>query len=171
MTTLLHPSQPLTAKTDIGPITLTLAHSEDAKALALVSWKAFDDDVNHGAPQKGGPPGYRSDKWQAKMMQAGEYYKVVTADGRIIGGAIIFPQANGVVVLGRIFIHPDVQRQGVGTAIMCLLETIYPATTRWRLDTLTWNKRNHAFYQKMGYTMIGTAGPDGALFEKVIPAK
>ncbi|MBX3061291.1 MAG: GNAT family N-acetyltransferase [Anaerolineae bacterium] len=171
VTTSLPPTQPLMAETGLGPITLERARSEDAKALALLSWKAFDDDVNYGAPQKGGPPGYRSDKWQAKIMQAGDYYKVVAANGRIIGGAIIFPQANGVVVLGRIFIQPEVQRQGVGAAVMCLLETLYPAATRWQLDTPTWNKRNHAFYQKMGYTIIGTAGPDGVLFEKVILAR
>ncbi len=171
VSTPLPHTQPLMAETGLGPITLERARPEDAKTLALLSWKAFDDDVNYGAPQKGGPPGYRSDKWQAKMMQAGDYYKVVVADGRIIGGAIVFPQANGVVVLGRIFIQPEVQRQGVGAAVMCLLETLYPAATRWRLDTPTWNKRNHAFYQKMGYTIIGTAGPDGVLFEKVIPAK
>ncbi len=166
VTTPLPPSQPLTADTGIGPITLERARLEDAKALALVSWKAFDDDVNYGGPQKGGPPGYRSDKWQAKMMQAGDYYKVVVGDGRIIGGAIVFPQSAGVMVLGRIFIHPDVQRQGVGAAIMYLLETLYPAATRWRLDTPTWNKRNHAFYQKMDYQIVGPAGPDGLLFEK-----
>lgn len=162
----LHPPPPLIAETGIGPIVLERARPEDAKALALVSWKAFDDDVNYGAPQKGGPPGYRSDKWQAKMMQAGDYYKVVVGDGRIIGGAIIFPQANGVVVLGRIFIQPEVQRQGVGTAVMHLLETACPTAVRWRLDTPTWNKRNHAFYQKMGYQIVGPAGPDGLLFEK-----
>ncbi|MBX3059128.1 MAG: GNAT family N-acetyltransferase [Anaerolineae bacterium] len=127
VTTSLPPTQPLMAETGLGPITLERARSEDAKALALLSWKAFDDDVNYGAPQKGGPPGYRSDKWQAKIMQAGDYYKVVAANGRIIGGAIIFPQANGVVVLGRIFIQPEVQRQGVVRPVMRLLETAYLA--------------------------------------------
>jgi GNAT superfamily N-acetyltransferase len=162
-------AQSLTAETGIGPITLERARPADAKALALVSWQAFDDDVNYGAPAKGGPPGYKSDRWQTKMMQAGDYYKIMVADGRVIGGAIVFPQNEGVVVLGRIFIHPDVQRQGVGAAAMCLLETLYLAARRWRLDTPTWNKRNHAFYQKMGYKISGPAGPDGVLFEKELP--
>jgi len=33
------------------------ARPEDAKALALVSWQAFDNDVNYGAPGPGGPEG------------------------------------------------------------------------------------------------------------------
>jgi len=43
----------------------------------MVSWRAFDDDVNYGAPGPGGPPGYKSDRWQSKMMKMGKYYKIV----------------------------------------------------------------------------------------------
>ena len=38
------------------------AKPEDAKALAMASGKAFDYDVNYGAPSAGGPPGYKSGK-------------------------------------------------------------------------------------------------------------
>jgi hypothetical protein len=37
------------------------ATPEDAEALALASWRAFDNDINYGAPGVGGPPGYKSD--------------------------------------------------------------------------------------------------------------
>lgn len=164
------PPQRLTSQTGIGPVCLEPARPEDAKALALVSWKAFDNDIHFGAPAKGGPPGYKSDRWQTQMMQAGDYYKVVGEHGRVLGGAIIFRQADGAITLGRIFIHPDVQHQGVGAAVIHLLETAHPDATLWRLDTPAWNKRNHAFYQKMGYKIVGKSGQDGILFEKKLKA-
>ncbi len=61
------------------------ATSEDAEPLALASWRAFDHDVNYGAPGVGGPPGYKSDRWQLRMMIAGDYYRILAND-RIIGG-------------------------------------------------------------------------------------
>jgi hypothetical protein len=87
------------------------AKPEDAKALALASWRAFDGDVNYGAPGKGGPPGYRSDQWQLKMMVTGDYYKML-ADGRIIGGFIVMLKGYQYYKLVRIFIHPEFQNQG-----------------------------------------------------------
>ncbi|MCP4361095.1 MAG: GNAT family N-acetyltransferase [Chloroflexi bacterium] len=167
------PFQSRTGKTASGiSFKLECARPEDAKALALVSWKAFADDVNYGAPAKGGPPGCRSDKWQAKMMQAGDYFKIVDEGdqnrGRIIGGAIIFDQGKGLIVLGRIFIHPDYQNKGIGSQVMLQLERAYPQARHWRLGTPEWNKRNHAFYRKMGYEIVGRKEEDGVLFEKMI---
>ena len=74
------------------------AKTEDSKALALVSWRAFDNDVNYGAPSVGGPPGYKSDRWQSKMMKLGEYYKIL-AGGRIVGGFI--GNCSGWRLIGR----------------------------------------------------------------------
>lgn len=63
------------------------AKTEYANALALVSWRTFDNGVSYGAPGPGGPPGYKSDRWQSKMMRIGKYYKILAND-RIIGGFI-----------------------------------------------------------------------------------
>ena len=82
------------------------AKPEEAKALALVSWRAFDHDVNYGAPAVGGPPGYKSDRWQRKMMQVGHYYTILV-DSRIVGGIIVFDQGAGRFELGRIFVEPN----------------------------------------------------------------
>lgn len=46
---------------------------EDARALALASRDAFNNDVNYGAPGPGpgGSPGYDSDLWQLRFMTVG----------------------------------------------------------------------------------------------------
>ena len=141
------------------------ARSEDAKALALVSWQAFDNDVHYGAPGPGGPPGYRSDRWQSKMMRLGKYYKVL-ADNRIIGGFIIFDQGNRHYELGRIFIAPDFQNQGIGTQAFEFMWTEFPFARRWTLGTPTWNLRTRHFYKKVGFVEVGLEGLDGVRFER-----
>lgn len=141
------------------------AKPEDAEVLAMASQKAFDYDINYGAPSVGGPPGYKSDKWQTRMMQVGDYYKIV-ADDRIIGGIIVFSQRAGQYELGRIFIEPGSQNKGIGSLAMEFLEQTYPPATRFTLGTPRWAFRNHHFYQKMGYVQIGFEGTDGILYEK-----
>ncbi len=126
----------------------------DAKALALVSWKAFDHDVHYGAPGPGGPPGYKSDKWQSEVMRSGQYYKIVD-DSRVIGGIVVFDQGNGNYYLGRMYLHPDYQNQGIGTQTIAFIEETFPQAARWTLDTPVWAKRNQHFYEKNGYVRVG----------------
>ncbi len=141
------------------------ARAEDAKALALISWRAFDNDAHYGAPGPGGPPGYRSDRWQSKMMRIGKYYKVL-ADKRIIGGFIIFDQGGGHYELGRIFIAPDFQNQGIGAQAFEFMWTEFPTVRRWTLGTPAWNLRTRHFYKKVGFAEVGQEGLDGIRFER-----
>ena len=144
------------------------ARSADAKTLALVCGRAFDYDINYGAPGPGGPPGYKSDMWQIRMMSRGQYYKIILSEDfdHIIGGFIIFQNAFGDCELGRIFIDPDYQNQGIGTQAMAFMETAFPDARRWTLGTPRWNLRTQHFYEKAGFVKIGTEGQDGIRYEK-----
>jgi ribosomal protein S18 acetylase RimI-like enzyme len=139
----------------------------DAKALARASWRAFDNDVHYGAPGKGGPIGYKSERWQSRMMRIGKYYKILD-DYKVIGGFIIFDKGNGHYELGRIFIDPDYQNQGIDAQAIKFMEKEFPQAERWTLGTPRWNKRTQHFYEKMGYIKIGADGPDGILYGKMI---
>ena len=141
------------------------AKPEDAKTLALASWRAFDGDINYGAPGVGGPPGYKSDRWQSKMMVVGDYYKIL-ADGQIIGGFLVFLKGYRYYELGRIFVHPDYQNQGIGARVFELIWNKYPDGERWTLGTPAWNRRNRHFYKKVGFVEVGEDGRGGILFER-----
>jgi GNAT superfamily N-acetyltransferase len=143
------------------------ARATDAAALAHASERAFDDDIHYGAPGPGGPEGYRSPEWQARMMRVGEYYKILL-NGRIIGGVIVFRRAPREYYLGRIFIDPDYQNRGLGAQVMDLLWKAYPLTKRWTLGTPAWSQRTRHFYAREGFQEIGTEGHDGILFERRI---
>jgi GNAT superfamily N-acetyltransferase len=141
------------------------AKSGDAESLAEVSCRAFDDDVNYGAPEPGGPPGYKSEGWQRRMMRFGDYYKIVL-DGQIVGGLIVFRKAVREYEVGRIFIDPDFQNQGIGVAAFEFIWDEFPLAKRWTLETPVWNHRNRHFYQKMGFVEVRQNSDNQILFEK-----
>jgi len=146
-------------------VRLLKAKPVDAATLVQISKRAFDHDIHHGAPGPGGPPGYDSDLWQRRMMLAGDYFKIMLAD-RIVGGAIVFRKRPREYELGRIFVDPEFQNQGIGSEAFELLWQEYPLTKKWTLGTPAWNQRNRHFYAKLGFVEIGQDGRGGILFEK-----
>ncbi len=143
------------------------ARPADAAVLAQVSERAFNEDINLGAPGIGGPPGYKSTLWQSKMMGAGDYYKILLGS-QIIGGILVFSKSRGHYELGRIFIEPEYQNQGIGAQAMEFLWQQYPAALKWTLGTPSWNQRNRHFYQKVGFTETGEDGRGGILFIRTV---
>ena len=154
------------------------AASRDAEKLASASKAAFEDDVHYGAPvhggKAGGPPGYQSPQWQRKMMRMGSYYKILI-DNQLVGGFIVFPGAIREYYLGRVFIHPDYQNQGIGTQAMKFVFEEFPLAKNWTLDTPAWNRRTCHFYEKLGFRKSDTrydrqAGWDSIIYRRVTRA-
>jgi GNAT superfamily N-acetyltransferase len=167
------------------------ARPRDAAALACASERAFHSDIHCGAPGIGGPPGYDSEAWQRKIMRVGDYFKIVSGaqsagdvqsvghaqsvgdgkpvtDGHIVGGIIVFRQAPRHYELGRIFVDPDVQNQGIGTQAFEFLWQEYPLAKKWTLGTPAWNRRTRHFYAKVGFVEVGSDGHGGILLERII---
>ena len=152
-------------------IQIRKAEQEDAQALMVVSRDAFDGDINYGAPEAGGPPGYASENWHLRMILNCDVYKIVHFDRlseRIVGGIVVYEKEPQHMELGRMWVHPDYQNQGIGGQAIQFLEDMYPDAKLWTLDTPKWNTRNHHFYQKMGYELTGEEGEGGLWFAKQI---
>ncbi len=146
-----------------------LARPGDAESLARASERAFHSDIHCGAPGLGGPPGYKSAEWQRKMMRWGKYYRI-SVDGQIVGGFIVFPKEPRCYELGRIFVDPDFQNQGIGTQAFEFLWKTYPLAKKWTLGTPAWNVRTRHFYKKVGFVETGEDGHGGILLERSSPA-
>jgi GNAT superfamily N-acetyltransferase len=151
----------------MGELTYELARPQDAVALADISRRAFETDVDYGAPGPGGPPGYDSAGWQAQMMRRASAYWKILLDDRLIGGAIVFTYPRGRYYLARIFIDPDYQGRGLGAQAMDGLLALYPEARVWNLETPPWNRRTTAFYRKLGFQVVRETGKD-VFFRKVI---
>ncbi|CAH8770394.1 GNAT family N-acetyltransferase [Paenibacillus dendritiformis] len=146
---------------------LERAIKNDAPKLAELQKASFDEESKHfNNNEIGGPPGYDSISWQEEMMQICEYLKVLF-NGQIIGGALILIESNHVHNLGRIFIDPNFQNQGIGMKVMKEIERSFPDSTKWWLDTPSWSVKNHHFYTKCGFTKVREEG-DLYIFEKTL---
>ena len=130
------------------------AATGDAQVLAEISRRAFEHDVDYGAPGSGGPPGYDSPAWHRQMMKRGRFFKVLEAD-QVIGGFVLFRLAAGTVEFGRAFLEPEFQNRGIGGELLAFAEGVFPETRRLVLDTPEWNLRTQHFYEKAGYGKTG----------------
>lgn len=154
---------------DKQPVRFEKARSGDSQRLAEASKLAFDYDIHYGAPGPGGPPGYDSAAWQSRAMRSGDYYKIIVGN-RVVGGIIVFRQGVRAYEVGRIFIEPDFQNQGIGTEAFEFLRETYPLAKRWTLGTPGWNQRTQHFYKKVGFVDVGRDRDGGVLFERSIVA-
>ena len=163
-----------------GKVTLEQAKMQDATQLAEISKRAFHSDVHVGAPTKGesssvseggGPPGYDSPEFQARMMKVFRYYKMIY-NGQIVGGLITGCKKLGHYQLERIFVEPEYHNRGIGTESMKQVFALFPDAKIWTLGTPEWNVRTKHFYGKLGFVQIGWTRdePDwkGRYYEKLM---
>jgi GNAT superfamily N-acetyltransferase len=135
-------------------VSLVEAVEDDAYLLADISKRAFESDVEVGAKEPGGPPGYDSYKDQVRYMEYFDYYRI-TLDDYTVGGVMTAHRGEGHRELVRIFVDPESQRQGVGLRAMELVMSLYPGVKLWTLGTPEWNTRTRSFYEKLGFTQVG----------------
>ena len=131
---------------------LLQASTADALTITGISRRAFHSDVEVGAKEKVGPPGYMSVPYYTKMARSNHLFKLMD-NGLIIGGAVLFLD-NEKLNIGRIFIGPENHRKGYGIFMMREIEALYPEVKEISLDTPVWNTRTNSFYSKMGYTEV-----------------
>jgi GNAT superfamily N-acetyltransferase len=99
-----------------------------------------------------------------------QFLKAIAND-RIVGS--VRAQADGdTCFIGRLIVHPDFQRRGIGTALMQAVEARYPQVRRFELFTGYRSTSNLRFYQRRGYTIFkekdSDAGPTLLFLQKMV---
>lgn len=77
------------------------------------------------------------------------FLKAVCAD-KIIG-SVRATLDSGTCQVGRLIVHPDYQGKGIGTLLMCRIETAFFHAERFELFTGAKSIHNIRFYQRLGY--------------------
>ena len=71
-------------------------------------------------------------------------------DGNAIIGSVRAKEQNGTVYIGKLMVHPDHRRKGLGTKLLAAIEEQYPGK-RYELFTSTRSSDNIRLYSKLGY--------------------
>jgi len=130
------------------------AEEEDSEELARISKRAFETDVDVGAPNLGGPPGYDSPEFQSWAMGVMEYHNI-RLDDELVGGIIADTRGGDHGVMERIFVDPERHRRGIGGRAAELLLGLHPEVRIWTLGTPEWNVRTKEFYEGLGFVQVG----------------
>ena len=78
--------------------------------------------------------------------------KAVDEEGLIIGSVRAY-QENGTVYIGKLMVHPKMQKKGIGTKLLLEIENVYP-NQRYELFTSTKSINNIRLYEKLGYKIF-----------------
>ena len=79
----------------------------------------------------------------------------VCDSGRLIG-SVRASNHNGTCEIGRLIVHPDFQRKGIGTLLMSAIEAEFPNVKRFELFTGSKSEGNIRLYERLGYRKLRT---------------
>ena len=81
--------------------------------------------------------------------------KAVDESGTIIGSVRAY-QEDGTVYIGKLMVHPKMQKMGIGTKLLLEIEKEYP-NQRYELFTSTKSLSNIRLYERLGYEIFKQA--------------
>jgi ribosomal protein S18 acetylase RimI-like enzyme len=82
--------------------------------------------------------------------------KAYVQDGRAPGrerivGSVRGKRVDATCVVSRLSVHPDMQRQGIGSRLLLELESYFPDVARYELFTGDKSKATIRLYERLGY--------------------
>lgn len=81
------------------------------------------------------------------------FYKLCTG-GQILASARVRILDSGMLWIGRVIVHPDVQRTGLGSRLMDRIEQDHRGVIGYELFTAEKSIHNIRFYERLGYRLV-----------------
>ena len=91
------------------------------------------------------------------------FLKAEEKGGHIVG-SVRATAAAGTCQIGRLIVHPDHQRRGIGSALMHAIEACFPEARRFELFTGDRSVDNQRLYRGLGYSEFKRAHLAGAVW-------
>jgi len=153
-------------------IQLLKATADDAENLVRIQEKAFkrlyDIYKDEKSPYLKGTEEFF--RWLNNLNVS--IYKI-HADEMLCGGIAVSKKPDDVYYLARLYILPELQRQGIASKTIKLCEACFEGAKRWMLDFPADQIANKKCYEKAGYIDTGIRDIKNdkltlAIYEKVI---
>lgn len=74
--------------------------------------------------------------------------------GGLLVGSVRAAYENDVCEIGRLVVHPEYQRQAIGTRLMHAIEAGFPQSERFELFTGDRSLGNIRLYERLGYSIV-----------------
>lgn len=94
-------------------------------------------------------------------FEKGIFLKALEADGRLAGSVRAF-SVNGVLHIGKLFVHPDLRGRGLGSRLLKTIEELCPHDI-YELFTSSKSFGNIRLYERAGYAVHKEEASAGGL--------
>lgn len=138
----------------------TLADIPAVRTLLLATWHAtYDGWLGAARVREIGERWHSEAQLAAQVGQPDSSFLIAEAADALAGTAFAHATGGGIEI-GRLYVLPEHQGLGHGSALLRSLLAAFPCETRFHLDVEPRNARALDFYRRHGFAIIG-AGPDG----------
>ncbi|MEH7074247.1 GNAT family N-acetyltransferase [Neobacillus drentensis] len=126
---------------------------EDVEELLAIQKEAFAEDYALYEDHASTPVNETAEKLIENIERFFHY--TIWWGNEVIGAVDLRPLDENRLRLSKLFLRTDFQNKGLGSKSIKLIESEFPLIKDWSLYTPYLNKRNHHFYEKLGYKKIG----------------
>jgi phosphoribosylanthranilate isomerase len=132
-------------------ITIETAHVLDAAEILALQKLAYQSEAELNGDFTISPLTQTLSQIQSEFER--KLFLRAKTEGRIIG-SVRAELRDGTCHIGRLIVHPDRQKRGVGSRLLREIEARFPQVERFELFTSERSQRNLHLYQKSGYRIF-----------------
>ncbi|MBQ2956498.1 MAG: GNAT family N-acetyltransferase [Clostridia bacterium] len=135
-------------------VLLKRAEEQDAPLLWSMQKRAFAPLLEKYGDVSTNPASEPLIKVIGRLRQSYADYYIIYIDGQAVGGVRVVRRRERKCNISPLFVVPEFQRRGIATAVLTILEEMYPETI-WELNTILQETGNCRLYEKHGYRRTG----------------
>lgn len=137
---------------DLTDVRIETATREDASDILAVQKLAFVSEAAIYNDNSIPPLTETVDEVLVAMSE--ETILKAVRNGIIVGSVRGRLLPDGTCYVGRLVVHPNIQRMGIGTKLMAAIENRFPAAKRYELFTGNLSVINIKLYERLGYRVF-----------------
>jgi GNAT superfamily N-acetyltransferase len=140
--------------------TIRRARADDAEALIELQRAAYAVEARLYDDWTIEPLTETPDDLRAAMQTA---VVLVASDAGTLVGSVRGMLSDGTCRIGRLFVRPDRQGEGLGSALLAAIEAEFAGVRRFALFTGSRSEGNIRLYRRHGYVITGEIHPSPKL--------